>query len=195
MLHSCFTSIRLHRGLSPPGCWTCPAHNAGLRPPPSAAVGVDRGPPDSRLHLIDKWPGVAGHMRQISCQLFCHRRLCADYAAIDRGSNAGITSRAIRVLDANRPGKTWCSAPQPHHTTLRAIRYRAVLRGWAFRPILPASRALPSRPFLAGFDRPSRQDRAPDLPPVAGEHACIARDHEYKRLGTLRLLAGIHALE
>ena len=25
-LHSCFTSIRLHRGLSPPGCWTCPAH-------------------------------------------------------------------------------------------------------------------------------------------------------------------------
>ena len=27
-LHSCFTSIRLHRGLSPPGCWTCPAHRA-----------------------------------------------------------------------------------------------------------------------------------------------------------------------
>src|SRR6478752_10893210 len=25
-LHSCFTSIRLHRGLAPPGCWTCPAH-------------------------------------------------------------------------------------------------------------------------------------------------------------------------
>jgi len=25
-LHSCFTSIRLHRGLSPPGCRTCPAH-------------------------------------------------------------------------------------------------------------------------------------------------------------------------
>ncbi len=38
-LHSCFTSIRLHRGLSPPGCWTCPAHRTlraafggGLRP-------------------------------------------------------------------------------------------------------------------------------------------------------------------
>jgi hypothetical protein len=44
VLCSCFTSIRLHRGLSPPGCWTCPAHNAGLRPPPSAADGVDRGP-------------------------------------------------------------------------------------------------------------------------------------------------------
>ena len=35
---------------------------------------------------------------------------------------------------------------------------------------------------------------APDLPPVAGEHACIARDHEYKRLGTLSLLAGIDLL-
>src|SRR4051794_10830738 len=25
-LHSCFTSIRLHRGLSPPDRWACPAH-------------------------------------------------------------------------------------------------------------------------------------------------------------------------
>ena len=39
---------------------------------------VDRGPPNSRLHLIEKWPGVAGHMRQILCQLFCHRRIYAD---------------------------------------------------------------------------------------------------------------------
>src|SRR5215831_2357677 len=32
---------------------------------------------------------------------------------------------------------------------------------------------------------------APDLPPVPGVHPCIARDHEYKRHGTLSLLAGI----
>ena len=31
-LHSCFTSIRLHRGLSPPSCRACPAHS----PAPSA---------------------------------------------------------------------------------------------------------------------------------------------------------------
>src|SRR5271166_4538125 len=31
VLHSCFTSIRLHRGLSPPGCWTCPAHSPAMR--------------------------------------------------------------------------------------------------------------------------------------------------------------------
>lgn len=32
---------------------------------------------------------------------------------------------------------------------------------------------------------------APQLPPVPGEHPNIGRDHEYKRLGTLSLLAGI----
>lgn len=32
---------------------------------------------------------------------------------------------------------------------------------------------------------------APDLPPVPGVHPYIARDHEYKRHGTLSLLAGI----
>ena len=31
----------------------------------------------------------------------------------------------------------------------------------------------------------------PDLPPVAGEHACIGRDHEYKRLGTCSILAAL----
>lgn len=35
---------------------------------------------------------------------------------------------------------------------------------------------------------------APELPPVVGEHACFARDHEYKRHGTLSLLAGIDLL-
>src|SRR5437879_2428231 len=35
---------------------------------------------------------------------------------------------------------------------------------------------------------------APDLPPVPGMHATFARDHEYKRHGTLSLLAGIDLL-
>jgi transposase len=35
---------------------------------------------------------------------------------------------------------------------------------------------------------------APDLPPVAGRHATVARDHEYKRHGTLSLLCGIDLL-
>lgn len=32
---------------------------------------------------------------------------------------------------------------------------------------------------------------APDLPPVAGKYATVARDHEYKRLGTCSILAGL----
>lgn len=32
---------------------------------------------------------------------------------------------------------------------------------------------------------------APDLPPVAGKHATVARDHEYKRLGTCSILAAL----
>jgi transposase len=35
---------------------------------------------------------------------------------------------------------------------------------------------------------------APDLPPVAGKHATVGRDHEYERFGTLSLLAGIDLL-
>ena len=35
---------------------------------------------------------------------------------------------------------------------------------------------------------------APDLPPAPGLHATFAREHEYKRHGTVSLLAGIDLL-
>jgi transposase len=35
---------------------------------------------------------------------------------------------------------------------------------------------------------------APDLPPAPARHACVSRDHEYVRRGTLSLLAGIDLL-
>ena len=35
---------------------------------------------------------------------------------------------------------------------------------------------------------------APDLPPVPGRHATVGRDHEYRRYGTVSLLAGIDLL-
>jgi transposase len=35
---------------------------------------------------------------------------------------------------------------------------------------------------------------APDLPPVPGRHSSLGRDHEYKRYGTVSLLAGIDLL-
>lgn len=38
------------------------------------------------------------------------------------------------------------------------------------------------------------QNLAPDLPPVPGKHPSVARDHEYRRHGTVSLLAGIDLL-
>jgi len=38
------------------------------------------------------------------------------------------------------------------------------------------------------------ENTAPDRPPVPGEHPTFARDHEYKRHGTVSLLAGIDLL-
>jgi transposase len=41
----------------------------------------------------------------------------------------------------------------------------------------------------AGY--PGDRDDCPDLPPEPGVHATFAREHEYKRYGTVSLLAGI----
>ena len=45
VLHSCFTSIRLHRGLSPPSCWACPAHSppGGRKMRPSLTAAARDG--------------------------------------------------------------------------------------------------------------------------------------------------------
>ena len=51
--------------------------------------------------------------------------------------------------------------------------------------------------FVSYDEKPGIQaisNTAPDRPPAAGKHACVARDHEYKRHGTLSLLAGIDLL-
>jgi len=55
----------------------------------------------------------------------------------------------------------------------------------------------PKVAFVSYDGKPGIQaiaNTAPDLPPVVGEHAHVARDHEYKRHGTLSLLAGIDLL-
>jgi transposase len=60
-----------------------------------------------------------------------------------------------------------------------------------------AEQTAPNIAFISYDEKPGIQaiaNTAPDLPPVAGKRACVARDHEYKRLGTLSLLAGIDLL-
>ena len=58
-------------------------------------------------------------------------------------------------------------------------------------------KATPNVAFVSYDEKPGIQaiaNTAPDRPPTAGKHACVARDHKYKRLGTLSLLAGIDLL-
>src|SRR5207249_6541516 len=62
-----------------------------------------------------------------------------------------------------------------------------------------ASKKKPGKPVaIVSYDeKPGIQaiaTTAPDLPPVPGAYATLARDYEYKRHGTLSLLAGIDLL-
>jgi transposase len=60
-----------------------------------------------------------------------------------------------------------------------------------------AEQSVPNVALVSYDEKPGIQaisNTAPDLPPIAGKHACVARDHEYKRHGTLSLLAGIDLL-
>ena len=57
--------------------------------------------------------------------------------------------------------------------------------------------AEPSVALVSYDEKPGIQaigTTAPDLPPRPGGHATVARDHEYRRYGTLSLLAGIDLL-
>ena len=52
--------------------------------------------------------------------------------------------------------------------------------------------------FLSYDEKPGIQaiaSTSDDLPPVPGEHACVYRDYEYVRHGTMSLLAGIDLLD
>src|ERR1700719_4019482 len=52
----------------------------------------------------------------------------------------------------------------------------------------------PSISTVAVDEKPGVQaigNTAPDLPPVPGKHPTVARDHEYKRLGTCSILAAL----
>jgi hypothetical protein len=64
--------------------------------------------------------------------------------------------------------------------------------------VLRAAEAEASNVAIISYDeKPGIQaisNTAPDLPPKPGVHPSFARDHEYKRHGTLSLLAGIDPL-
>ena len=85
---------------------------------------------------------------------------------------------------AEKTGRSAVRLSQPDHPASCAMRLR------------PSSAASPLA-IISYDEKPGIQaiaTTAPDLPPQPGVHATFARDHEYKRHGTVSLLAGIDLL-
>ena len=106
---------------------------------------------------------------------------------------------------------TVCKILAGHEVKPHKVRYYLERRDEAFETkmadvlcvyrevaILRGSETADSTVAIVSYDeKPGIQaigNTAPDLPPEPGSHASFARDHEYKRHGTLSLLAGIDLL-
>jgi transposase len=106
---------------------------------------------------------------------------------------------------------TVCKILSQHEVQPHKVRYYLERRDEAFEQkmaevlcvyrevaVLRDSEAVPSNVAIISYDeKPGIQaisSTGPDLPPQPGSHAGWARDHEYKRHGTLSLLAGIDLL-
>ena len=106
---------------------------------------------------------------------------------------------------------TVCKILARHEIKPHKVRYYLERRDEAFETkmaevlcvyrevaVLRASQTLGTDVAIISYDeKPGIQaidNTAPDLPPQPGSHSTFARDHEYKRHGTLSLLAGIDLL-
>src|ERR1039457_4802160 len=106
---------------------------------------------------------------------------------------------------------TACKILAHHEVKPHKVRYYLDRRDEAFEEkmaevlcvyrevaVLKAGEASDTNVAIISYDeKPGIQaigNTAPDLPPKPGSHAGFARDHEYKRHGTLSLLAGIDLL-
>ena len=106
---------------------------------------------------------------------------------------------------------TVCKILARHEVKPHKVRYYLERRDDAFEEkmaevlcvyrevaVLKADKASDTNVAIISYDeKPGIQaisNTAPDLPPKPGEHATLARDHEYKRHGTLSLLAGLDLL-
>jgi hypothetical protein len=102
VLHSCFTSIRLHRGLSPPSCRACPAHSPAPSAHRYAAGGLDH---DALAERSASMPSTADSIPRSSTQF-------ALLATVSVRSSPGfcISAGAIAVLVLDGAG--WHRSPR-----------------------------------------------------------------------------------
>ncbi len=111
---------------------------------------------------------------------------------------------------ANIVQGTVCKILARHEVKPHKVRYYLERRDQAFEAkmaevlcvyrevaLLRESRDESNIAIISYDEKPGLQaigNTAPDLPPQPGSHPAFARDHEYKRHGTLSLLAGIDLL-
>src|SRR5271166_4078209 len=129
--------------------------------------------------------------------------------ARSRTEPASRVERA-RMLLAYRKDPSFFAVGQAlgvHHQTVqrcveRALAYEVLCVYREVKVIKETAAASKKKPSdavaIVSYDeKPGIQaiaTTAPDLPPEPGAHATFARDHEYKRHGTVSLLAGIDLL-
>lgn len=136
----------------------------------------------------------------------------ADPSCYAVGAAIGVTHQTVlRCLDRAVRFGTVCKILDRHQVRPHKIRYYLERRDEAFEArmadvlcvyrevaILQEDEAASPKVAIISYDeKPGIQaisNTAPDLPPQPGSHASFARDHEYKRHGTLSLLAGIDLL-
>jgi transposase len=129
---------------------------------------------------------LAAHVRQ--------HAPAAGHPSLDRAAKATVQ----RILDEQHL--------QPHKVTYylerRDTEFESKMKEvlLVYREVMLQNQAAAAGPVdpavitVSVDEKPGVQaieNTAPDLPPVPGEHATVGRDHEYKRHGTLSILASL----
>src|SRR5215471_1751513 len=168
-------------------------------------IGLDRVR-SRRLHPRQKrgwYLWLATRPRIMVIRTNCGRRVCSRHAR-ENASVAGHECLA-KVVQG-----TVCKILGQEEIKPHKVRYYLERRDAEFEQkmaevlcvyrevqvLKKAAKSQPCQPVaIVSYDeKPGIQaiaTTAPDLPPEPGIHATFARDHEYKRHGTLSLLAGI----
>ena len=131
-----------------------------------------------------RWPAMRANTGRLAAMIAFPIWLRARFARSSAPRRSSPT-RCVTILSAATPSLT----PKWRKSSVFTKRWKSLRR-----PV--AASAEPSgRQAIVSYDeKPGMQAigaTAPDLPPKPGVHAAFARDHEYKRHGTLSLLAGI----
>jgi len=129
---------------------------------------------------------LAQHVRQHAVE--------AGHPSLARAAKA--TVQRILAAQPLHPEKvTYCLEHRDPNFEAKMREVLLVYQEVALQNGTPHPEGVPPQVVTVSVDeKPGLQaiaNTAPDLPPVPGKHLTLARDHEYKRLGTCSVLAGL----